>query len=148
MTPPQPPSAADAARTRAPSEPPPEPSPSEPRPEPPFESPPSAPSPSEQRPEPVNGASATRSGLCRVHLVAANPHELVAGGVPLADARLLSLDDDARIWLEECKARHAIFVVPAAGEEAREAGGELDRPSRTVVVSSAEYRSLLGLRPR
>jgi hypothetical protein len=131
MTPPQPPSAADAARTPPLTEPPSE--------SPPSESPPS---------KPLNGASATWSGQCRVHLVAANPHELVAGGVPLPDARLLSLDDDARSWLEECKARHAIFVVPAAGEEAHEAGGELDRPSRTVVVSSAEYRSLLGLRPR
>ncbi|HEX4790090.1 MAG TPA: hypothetical protein VH372_16610 [Actinospica sp.] len=98
-------------------------------------------------PEPVNGAD-ERFALCHVHLVAAHPHELVAGGVPLLDSRLLSLDDDARSWLEECRTQHSIFVVPAAGEEAREAGGELDRPSRTVVVSSAEYRSLLGLRPR
>lgn len=92
--------------------------------------------------------SGTQPDECHIHLIAAHRHELVPGGVPLTRNHLALLDEDARHWIEECDAEHRVFVVPAAGEEAADAGGALDRPAHTVLVSTDDYRELMRLQPR
>ena len=94
-------------------------------------------------PEEGNG----HGSACHVHLVAAGPHELVPGGVPVTGARLSGLDPEARQWIGQHVPRYAVFAVPAAGEDAQDVGGSPARPTRTVVVSNEAYRALLGLRP-
>jgi hypothetical protein len=101
-------------------------------------------------PHEKNVDAATGPDQYRVELVAAGRHEIVPGGVPLADARLDDLDADTRRWLDERKQDYAVFIVPAEGGQAgaaSESEQNPDRPTRSAVVSAAEYHSLLGLRP-